>query len=161
MRKPLPSQESLKERFDYVDGWLVYRVSAGTRAKKGSRLGSLAKSERGNYLAATMNGERFYVHRLIWKWHHNTEPDFIDHINRDRTDNRIENLRESDARLNNWNTKRSVRSGLPPCVSVYAHGGYRVVIGFGKTYKYFGIFDTVDEAIIARDTALANYGSYP
>ena len=38
-------------------------------------------------------GKKLAVHRLVWKMHHGEDPYALDHINNDKADNRIENLR--------------------------------------------------------------------
>jgi len=45
------------------------------------------------YRASMLDGKLYLAHRIIWKLVHDEEPDVIDHINRDRTDNRLRNLR--------------------------------------------------------------------
>ena len=48
------------------------------------------------YKKADVNGVTILEHRTVWAMHHNNWPElFIDHINMDKSDNRIENLREA------------------------------------------------------------------
>ena len=48
---------------------------------------------------------KYYGHRLAWLLHYGTWPEgVIDHINRDKTDNRISNLRDTTTQVNNLNT---------------------------------------------------------
>ena len=69
---------------------------------------------------------QFYAHRIVWTWVHGKWPDFIlDHINGNKDDNRIVNLRPStysENRVNSgvfstnkcknkWVSKRKSRSG--------------------------------------------------
>jgi hypothetical protein len=43
------------------------------------------------------------AHRIVWKMFNGDEPDFIDHINGVRSDNRIENLRPATKTINKLN----------------------------------------------------------
>jgi len=57
-------------------------------------IGSLAGGINSDgYTTIRIDNRAYLAHRLIWKMHHGTEPNVIDHINRNRNDNRIENLR--------------------------------------------------------------------
>ncbi|AGH16048.1 endonuclease [Vibrio phage pYD21-A] len=87
----MPSQESLKKLFNYhEDGFFVRKIPRGTQ-KAGSEC--RGKMEASGYRRMPINHDLYLAHRLIWKWHYGTEPECIDHINHDRGDNRIENLR--------------------------------------------------------------------
>jgi len=109
---------------------------------------------RDGYRKTIVKGISYGVHRLIWKWHHGTEPSLIDHINGDRSDNRIENLREATVRQNAWNRKR--KRALP--AGVYLHQGrYRVRLYLGRPNVSVGMFDTLEEAVEARNKALEEY----
>lgn len=68
----------------------------------------------GQYLAWD-NGERnYYMHHLVWLLHKGYLPKMLDHINGDRLDNRIENLRECTPAQNQYNSvrKRNNKSGF-------------------------------------------------
>lgn len=89
---PMPTQEELKSIFDYhCDGGFVRKIARGTQ-KIGDHV--FGKLEKSGYRRIPINYNLYCAHRLIWKWHYGTEPEFIDHINHNRDDNRIENLRE-------------------------------------------------------------------
>ena len=106
------------------------------------------------YRKTIVKGISYGVHRLIWKWHHGTEPSLIDHINGDRSDNRIENLREATARQNAWNRKQ--KRTLP--TGIYLHQGrYRVRLYLGRPNVSVGMFDTLEGAVEARNKALEEY----
>lgn len=83
--------------------YLIKNKSAGDVA------GSLGK--RGYYLVDFNNKKRF-VHQLVWELFNGDIPSgvFIDHIDGDKLNNKIENLRLSDYKVNNRNSNRLARS---------------------------------------------------
>jgi HNH endonuclease len=89
--KPLPSVEELYATF-YEDppGVLRWKIDC-VRAKAGDVAGTL--TERG-YRRITLHGRHYRRAQLIWKMHHEEDPKGeITHINGDRVDDRIENLK--------------------------------------------------------------------
>ena len=93
-----------REFLDYRDGEFIWIKYAGGQ-KVGSRAGYLHLN---GYRYITFKGKRTIEHRLAYLWH-NPEWDFsdssqeIDHINRIRDDNKIENLRLVTHQENNFN----------------------------------------------------------
>lgn len=130
---PIPSQEWLKDNYDYhIDGGLT-RLKPRGNQKAGSTC--FGKKEKNGYMRMPINYDMFVIHRVIWKWHNGDEPEFIDHINGNRSDNRIENLRscsKSDNRHNSGMNKNNT-------------SGYNGVnyYNYGKTPKWTWAF-TVD-----------------
>tara|TARA_R110002124_G_scaffold215107_1_gene381033 strand:+ start:123 stop:656 length:534 start_codon:yes stop_codon:yes gene_type:complete len=57
------------------------------------------------YYHCSNNGKFHRVHRLAWLYMYGETPNIIDHINGNRTDNRIENLREVTSQENHMNQK--------------------------------------------------------
>lgn len=141
--KPLPSVEKIKELLDYdpETGYLTWKETRRFR-KKGARAGHVGKD---GYRTLSCGGRRYYkAHRLIWKLMTGEDPKgTIDHDNKNKDDNRFENLRLADMSQQNWNkrTKGYWRKGKKFQVRIRKHN--RVV--FDKT------FDTEEEAIKARD----------
>ena len=105
-RRKQPTQERVRELFDYrEDGCLIRRTRQSNCVCLGGPAGGLCG--RG-YLRIMVDGVHLRVHRLIWLWHHGYMPESgIDHINRDKLDNRIENLREVSQVCNLRNTGNS------------------------------------------------------
>lgn len=63
-----------------------------------------ATNARG-YRQISIHGVLYYAHRLVWLAEHGVLPaGLIDHINRDRSDNRIQNLRVVSSKENMENT---------------------------------------------------------
>jgi len=74
------------------------------------------------YLQVMINLKTYQVHRLVWLYHHGYTPEgMMDHINRIRTDNRIENLREVSRSCNMRNRKQQRSSSGVKGVTWWAH----------------------------------------
>lgn len=58
-----------------------------------------------NYYQTCFDGKDYKNHRIIFFLHYGYCPDCIDHINTDRTNNKINNLREATRSDNNCNSK--------------------------------------------------------
>jgi hypothetical protein len=88
-------QETVKQLFDYdpETGNLIYQFNPrGPRKRRGDAVGTIQPN---GYKMVMHKRKRYYVHRLVWLWHHGwmpKRPMVMDHVNRDKTDNRIENL---------------------------------------------------------------------
>ena len=54
----------------------------------------------------------FMAHRIIWKMHYGNDPDTIDHINFDTTDNRLCNLRDVTQCDNNKHNQKYYQRGM-------------------------------------------------
>lgn len=108
------TQTELIELFSYKDGQLISKKKVARR-NVGDVLGVV--NENG-YVKGTVNGNVYRVHRLIFLYHHGFIPKQIDHINGNRSDNRIENLRQATSKENNYNRKALGISGTK---GVYWH----------------------------------------
>ena len=97
------TQERVRELFDYKNGCLIWKISTGRRTHIGDVAG-LSNSNKGGYKSVGIDNHRYYLHRIIWLWHCGYFPEHaIDHINQNKLDNCIENLREVTLTCNNRN----------------------------------------------------------
>ena len=101
------------------------------------------------YIRLSIDDEKHYAHRMAWLYVTGEMPELLDHINRDGTDNRFENLRIADKRLNNVNSDRKDNTSGYRGVRPSANGKRWVVqhLRPGHTNKYIGTYDTVEEAV--------------
>jgi len=79
--------------YDPTTGGFTWKVRRGGKAKAASRAGSRHSC---GYLQIRIDGVRHLAHRLAWAIHHGTMPPRgiqVDHIDGDRANNRIGNLR--------------------------------------------------------------------
>lgn len=142
------------EYFVYRDGWLFYRKNSGIR-KQDEPAGRMANT---GYWHIKRRGRLYAAHRVIWLMHYGEWPkESIDHINGNKTDNRIENLREANASEQARNRKAC---GVRRYKGVTLHkktGKYQVCVQM----KYIGLFVTQEQAAAAYDAAaLRVYGAF-
>lgn len=95
------------------------------------------------------------AHRLIFFAHHGREPEMIDHINRDKSDNRIANLRETTV---SENRKNSAPNKGKACKGVYYNRARNRWVATipkdGGGVRYGKSFETESEAIDYRVKAV-------
>jgi len=98
------TQERVRELFDYrEDGELIWRVSLRGGVKTGDVAGCLRKD---GYKCTRIDGKRYLNHRLIFLYHRSYFPENqVDHVDRNSSNNRIENLREVGQTCNSRNSK--------------------------------------------------------
>lgn len=143
----MPSQAKLRQLFVYnfETGELTNRVLRNYRPA-GSRAGSIGN--RG-YRRVGINGEIYAEHRLIWVWVYGDIPNgyLIDHINHNKCDNRIQNLRLVTHQENNLNISLNRRNKTNyRGVSMTRHGKFKASIKHQGKNKYLGTFNTALEA---------------
>jgi len=141
------NQETCKHLFDYKDGSLYWRHDRGSNAKAGKRAGRLLRT---GYRSIHVSGRRYQEHRLIFLWWHGEFPEQIDHINRDKSDNRIENLRRCTHSTNQINTNnRQSSSGIRGVRRVEKTGRWMARIYKNGKEIRVGTFSTQEEASAA------------
>ena len=126
MRNILPSAPYLLERFHYDDGVLYWRNQPPINANRvgwNTRYGDKPAGRIDNlgYIRLELDGVDYRAHRIIWKMVHGFEPpDALDHIDGDKLNNRIENLRGATHSQNQMN-KRCHRSNKSGFKGIFAH----------------------------------------
>ncbi len=105
------SYERVRELFDYnpetgeVTRLKTTKPSTG-QSVRSKLVGKVVRSMSKGYLNVKIDGYPYRLHRIIWLWYYGSFPEHdIDHINRDRADNRIDNLREVSRPCNVHNGK--------------------------------------------------------
>jgi hypothetical protein len=97
------TQKEAQECFDYKDGILYWKFRAANRIKVGSPAGSIDPST--GYHKTYVYGKFYKTHRVIFLYHHGYLPEFVDHIDGNKINNKIENLRPTTKSQNAMNQK--------------------------------------------------------
>ena len=138
--------EQLAQLYYYKDGKL-FRTTSRYRWKAHTRVGFYDKK---GYRRVRIPGGSTAESRAIWCLCKGEWPDGeIDHINRIRDDNRIENLRVVDR---TGNTQNTTRKGYYKCGKKF-----RAVISANKKRIHLGVFETEQEAALAYSKAKETY----
>lgn len=127
--------------YSAATGEFCWRINHGGRLA-GSQAGTLRPD---GYRAIRIFGQTFLAHRLAWFFVHGQWPgDQLDHRNRQRGDNRIENLRDATATLNSENRSRRSdnQSGYAGVGFHRQTGKWQARILGNGTRKRLGLFDT-------------------
>lgn len=133
----------------YIDGKLFWKKSKG-KAVAGNEAG--CRMSHG-YRIIGICGEVYLTHRIVYLLHRGCLPEYVDHINQDHTDNRIENLRAC-TKAQNCQNQRVHSDNVSGFSGVHwvknrnkwaayiSAQGKRINLGFGHATK--------EEAISAR-----------
>ena len=130
----------IEEYVEYRDGGLYWKRLRGNRTNLlGRRVGC---AHNNGYRQFRFDGTLALEHRAIWELHNGPIPDGldIDHINRDRSDNRIENLRLATRSQNCHNTEGKGYSWNKKRKKFVAY-----ISNMGRTI-YLGGFDNEEDA---------------
>ena len=148
------TKDILNKYFEYdkETGNLIRKVAI-SQSKIGDVAGYIKKSD--GYVYIKFFGKTFLAHRLVWILHFGTNPSCdIDHINCIRNDNRIENLRIASRSKNLHNSSARARNTTGHKGITYVKKGkkkWQANVTIDYKYHYIGVFNSIEEAINARD----------
>ena len=153
------TQERLRELVRYCPetGIFTWKSSSINRVKIGDVAGTLRKD---GYFRIQIDGKLYFAHRLAWFYIHGNLPIYhIDHIDGNRFNNRINNLRDVDRLTNNQNIKpaqqKNKSTGL---LGVTKHRSkFMAQITINGIHKYLGCFDNAHKAHEVYLSAKRNY----
>lgn len=144
----------LKTLLDYnpYTGVFTWKADRGLNHCKNKIAGAVNK--RG-YICIGVKGKYYYAHRLAWLWMNAQWPtNEIDHKDRNKTNNAIYNLRESDDFQQQQNMPiRKDSNSRYTGVSMTKNNTWRAYINVNKKRVPLGTYKTKDEAIMARKEA--------
>lgn len=158
--KPLITLNRLHEllKYDSESGIFTWIDSRPLNRKTGTA--GMVTPE--GYASIKVDGRNYLSHRLAWFHFYGDWPKGqIDHINRNRSDNRIANLRDVTASENQQNTLLSPRnkSGFKGVSWNKNEQKWNAKIGHQSKKIHLGFFDDVKDAASAYVDAVAKYHS--
>ena len=115
-----------------------------------------SKSKASGYLRIGILGKCMQFHRVIWAYHYGEWPSGqIDHINHDRADNRIENLRIVTHSENAKNMRKNAKnaSGVMGVSWEKNRSKWQAKITVDRVQRHLGRFDRFEDAVAARRQA--------
>jgi hypothetical protein len=154
------NKEYLQTIFIYKDGNLYWKIAKSNAIKIGSEAGNITSK---GYRNIQVNKKIYGAHRLVFLMHNGYLPNQIDHIDGNKLNNNIDNLREATNAQNQCNIqKRSNNtSGFK---NVYLHkktNKWQVRLQINGKPKCFGLYHDIDYAKFVSD-AMRNkhHGKY-
>ena len=160
-----PSLDYLNSVLEFKDGILYNKVTRNSKALKGELAGAVS----GKYRLITLNNKPFLAHRIAYYMVYGNCPANIDHINGDRFDNRIENLRPATKKQNAFNVglKRTNTSGVKGLSWAKKPQKWLACIKINGKNKNLGYFESKELGAefleLARDMlhgSFANHGKF-
>jgi len=152
------TQEYLKSILDYDfdTGIFTWKVNKANRTK----VGDIAGWSYNGYREIEINNKAYKAHRLAWLYVYGEMPkNLVDHIDGNRSNNKIANLREATYQENseNYKTPKTNKSGVKN-VSWYKNLNKWVVsISIRKTKKTVGYYDDLELAELVAVEARNKY----
>lgn len=154
------SQARLRDLFEYAGGFLVWKSPTGRRTSVGGRAGF----KNGNgYFRVQIQKQNYSLHRLVYIWHFGSCLDKeVDHVDGDKSNNSIENLRLA-TRAENCRNRTKIKTLTSTIKGVSKKTSStkwrsRICVD-GKTYE-LGSFKTEEEAANARIAAQHLHGEF-
>lgn len=154
------TQSKVLELLEYKDGILYRKKRTSNRIKVGDAAGY--ETVHG-YMRVCVEGTGYFVHRLVWLMFYGDPPEFIDHIDCNKKNNRIENLRAADKSTNNMNLEWNKRntSGYKGVSFDKDSGKWKAQIKFNHKKYSIGRFSTPELAHAAYcKKALELFGEF-
>jgi hypothetical protein len=152
-------EQLIRDYTEVKEGILYWTISDTTGWKiKGEALGY--GSTKGGYRQIILAGSSIYYHRAVWLSTTGAKPRHqIDHIDHNKHNNCIENLRDvtQGENLRNKRKQRNNTSGFTG-VKPTPSGKFTASITVNGQSRYLGTFKAVESAIMAREVAKATLG---
>ena len=139
--------EDIREYLRYEDGKLYWTKKPCSRVIVGDEAGHVSKTT--GYRRIIFRGTQYRTHRVVWFLVKGEQPpNILDHINNNRLDNHIDNLREVTPSQNRLNTKdrKDNTSGVKGVGWHKGNNKWRARVNDGNKRIHIGYFTDLQEA---------------
>lgn len=162
-KKITPSELHMFLKYEPETGVLTWVPRTG---KWSSRWNSRYAGKQAGYMdahgyrAVKLLDRAYLAHRVAWAMTHGEWPECVDHLNGNRSDNRLANLRSVSRKMNQRNqkmhsTNTSGRTGV--CWAKKSQKWIATIKVDGRQ-THLGYYENFDDAVIAREAAEQKYG---
>jgi hypothetical protein len=148
-----PEIRRFLELFEYRNGDL-YR-------KHGQFAGKAGTLHHTGYTQVKVGKKNYRAHRIIFAMHHGYFPDYVDHIDGNRLNNRIENLREATNQQNQYNVGLISRNKSGAKNVVWDRNRWKVYMRINKKMTHIGAFEDFELAeLVATEARNKFHGEF-
>lgn len=154
------SLELLNELFYYENGNLYRKKSTQKNVLVGSKVGTTNVL---GYSVVSIKNKTYLIHRLIYWMTYGYLPKYIDHIDGNKLNNNINNLREATNQQNIFNqkTRKNSSSGIKNVLWDKKAKKWCVRFTINYKPKHIGMYSNLEEAIqVAKDTRAKLHGKF-
>jgi hypothetical protein len=154
------TQDYVKQLFKYRDGELYWKNSPAHSVRIGQKAGTLKPT---GYYQIKIKEKKYLNHRLIFLMYHGYLPKILDHIDGNRANNKIENLREVTLVQNQHNRKinKNNSSGVKGVSWRKLVNKWEVKICVNNKRKHLGFFADLELAeLVAQEARNKYHGSF-
>ena len=142
---------------------LNYDELTGILTRKGISSRKVGTIDNHGYIRLFVNNKRYRAHRVIFLYVNGFLPEYIDHIDGDRLNNKIENLRACTISNNQQNKKinSNNKSGIKGVSWHKATNKWRASLTFDGMCRHIGVFKRIEDAENAvRECRIKNHGEF-
>lgn len=153
MTKEILTREYLVDRLTYdpETGVFTHNHNFGSRYRIGDRADTPGHAALKGYRLVNLLNQKFLAHRVVWLYAYGEMPSLsIDHIDGDRGNNRLSNLRQVSHKTNMQNRRKPRKDNSTGFIGVKSHGErFRASICIEGKTTHIGVYDTPEQAHIA------------
>lgn len=152
-----PSHADLLEICHYDPEKGIFTLKKSYHKKNiGKCMGHISRQ---NYRRITIGGKRYAAGPLAWFYVTGVWPTHdIDHIDRNRSNNKFSNLRQATVSQNQFNAARGKNKSGYRGVSPTPEGKWKASLRARGKYKFLGSYDTAEKAALRYDQEAIEQG---